>query len=162
IAFSTTGTGEPTQTVQAPVIPMTLKEYGAFLELSVPGLKARPVYPGDESQEPFLPTGATFSEHTAGDDEASGPPDLAVAQFRKLEKTEGATKYLLRHADKPFQAVRFGQRGTVEGGSPQDEYTPGPGAVSSAGTAVTGTNTLFNYFFDPGDQIAVGTQVRVV
>jgi len=162
LAFSTTGTGAPFKVVPAPVTPMTLKEYGQFLEGQVANLHAVPVYPADEPEEYHLPTGATFSEEVNEDDETKGLPE-DVVKYKKLAKAEADAKYLLRHADKPYQAIRFGTRGAVEtAGNPQDEYTALPGTLSSSGATVTGTGTLFGYFFDPGDQIAAGTQVRTV
>ena len=158
VAFSTTGTGAPSQRVQAPVTPMTAMDYAEFLEATVPGLKAKLVY-DDATRETFLPPGNTFSQELG--DEDHGPPE-ALAQFIKLAKAEADATYHLRHADKPYQAVLFGQRGTVESGTPQDEHVRGAGTVTSSGTTVTGTGTLFTYYFDPGDQIVVGTQVRVV
>ena len=161
LAFSTTGQGAPTRVVPAPIVPMTVSEYAAALALAVPGLHAEPVYPADAPNEYHLPTGATFSEEAGEDDEEEGLPD-SVATYQKLEKTREAANYVLRHADKPYQAVRFGRRGPVETVTPEDENTSGPGQVTSDGTTVTGTGTVFGYFFSPGDQVGVGTQVRVV
>ncbi|HVE85802.1 MAG TPA: hypothetical protein VND93_23265 [Myxococcales bacterium] len=161
LSFSTTGTGAPTQQVPAPVMPMTAKDYATFLTGKVTGLKAAPFFPGDKDLETFLPTGSTFDDEGVEKKEKQGNVD-ALADYKKLKKTEAEADYVLRHADKPFQAVRVGQRGTVETGFPQEEYVKGPGKVSSAGTKVTGTGTLFNLFFEAGDQIAVGPRVRSV
>lgn len=161
LAFSTTGTGAPAQRVQAPVIPMTVADLGAFLQGAVTGLHADVVYPGDSDKEGFLPTGAMFTEDSDDKGEKEGIPASAFT-WKKLAKAADAESYVLRHADKPLQAVRFGQRGTVEQGTPQDEYSPGPGKVTATTATVTGTDTVFTFHFDPGDQIAVGTQVRTV
>jgi Zinc dependent phospholipase C len=164
LAFSTTGTGAPTQRVPVPVTPMTVSDLSAFLQAAVPGLHADVVYTGDSDKEPFLPTGATFSEDVDESGKVSDAHGIPAAAFawKKLEKTEAAAKYVLHHSDKPLQSVRFGQRGTVDQGSPQDEYSAGPGKITANGTAVTGTDTVFSFFFDPGDQVIVGLQARVV
>jgi len=165
IVFNTTGTGPATQRVAAPVVPMTVSDLGAFLQAQVPNLHAVPVFPADSAdltKEPFLPTGATFAEDSDEDDEARGLPASAYT-WKKLAKTEADAKYVLHHADKPYQSIRYGQRGPVELGDPQDEYMPGPGKVTASSTTVTGTGgTVFGFIFRPGDQIAVGTQVRIV
>src|SRR5436190_19487055 len=80
LAFSTTGTGVPQQRVQAPVVPMTVSDLSDFLQKAVTGLHADVVYTGDSAQEPFLPTGATFSEdvdETGKQSDAHGIPAFA-------------------------------------------------------------------------------------
>jgi hypothetical protein len=164
LAFSTTGTGAPSQRVPMPVQPMTVADLSAFLQAAVPGLHADVVYTGDSDKEGFLPTGATFAEdedESGKQTDAHGIPAAAFA-WKKLEKAAEDAKYVLRHADKPLQAVRFGQRGTVDQGSPQDEFSAGPGKVTANATTITGTDTVFTFHFDPGDQIIVGLQIRVV
>ena len=147
--------------VPAPVVPVTVQDLKVYLETQVTNLKAIVVFPGDAAKETFLPTGALFSEDIDEDEEEKGYPD-DVAKFTKLKKAEGDAAYVLRHADKPYQAIRFGQRGPVAVGNPQEELVPGPGKVTSAGTTVTGTGTMFGFLFDVGDQIAVANSARVV
>jgi zinc dependent phospholipase C len=161
LVFATDENGGGRVVVPVPVMPVTVQDLKAYLEDRVAGLKAVIAFPDDGPRETFLPTGAMFSEDVDESKEEAGYPD-DVAKLTKLKKAEADASYVLRHADKPYQALRFGQRGPVEVGNPQEEMVPGPGTVTTAGTTVTGHGTIFGFLFDKGDQIVIASQARVV
>lgn len=164
--FSFTGIGEPVRTVQAPVAPMSAREYAEFLNQVFEGpggernkLKAALVYATDGERDYPLPPGATFQEDRPRQ-RISVP--LPTDVWHKLGTSAASTTYVLRHSDKPYQSVRFGLKGPVDAPAPEDDGATGPGEVTTNGTVVTGFVTGFDFFFDEGDQIEVEGQVRTV
>lgn len=116
LVFSfTNSSGSGDQIVPAPVAPMTLVEFIHLLEnrvkdpANVTGkLKASLIFPGDLDYE--LPPGAAFADN--GEQEKTAAGHAAKAQeFRKLPKTPDGDDYILFHAPKPAQSVRFGPHG---------------------------------------------------
>lgn len=112
------------QVVPGPIAPMTLGELLRRLEREVkdPGgqaghLKAAVVHPADPDLE--LPPGAAFAHHGDGlkKKERKKNEDRkhkeAAASFKQLGTGEQDTDYILHHAPKPAQAIRFGRRGPV-------------------------------------------------
>jgi hypothetical protein len=63
--------------------------------------------------------------------------------------------FILHHAPKAAQAVRFGPEGPVVIPRSAEEPVRGAGKVQSVGTAVTGTGTHFKAFFEVDDRIRV-------
>ncbi len=106
-----------TRFVPAPVGPMKVSEYIAFLGNAVTEggatgkLKAAFFHPEDPDCE--LPSGAAFADHGDEDEELSEEKHAAAAaRFRKLGKTQD-DPYTLWHGHKKAQAIRFGRRGPV-------------------------------------------------
>ncbi|WP_164018128.1 zinc dependent phospholipase C family protein [Pyxidicoccus trucidator] len=165
--FSFTGTGEPARTLEAPIVPMSVREYAQYLNQTFEGpggernkLKATLVFPEDADLDYELPPGATFSEELgAGDESEEGLPESVTAWY-PVGTTADDTKYVLHHADKAYQAVRFGTRGAVGSPAPEDDAVGGPGKIVSSGTSVHGAG--FDYFFEPGDQLESEGQLRIV
>jgi len=148
------------QTVAAPIAPTTAAEYGQFLTATVndPGgatghLHAALAFPQDPDVR--LPPGAVFADHAddleTADEEARA---LAAAQFVKLGTSEGAA-FVLRHAPKAAQAVRFGPAGPAILTRAGEEPVAGSGTVTSSGTTVTGSGTHFRALFQPQDFLRV-------
>jgi hypothetical protein len=114
-----------------------------------------------------LPPGATFADE--GDpDEEDIPKDLSVgkhdalaAKYHKLGKSQDSTDYILYHAPKAQQAIRFGRNGPVPFSAGEGNVA-GAGTLQSGGQSVTGAGTVFLSFFVPGDQIQASGQVRTV
>ncbi len=164
LEFSFTGTGDPVQTVPAPLAPMKAVEYAHHLTAVVKDsagaagkLKAAMVYATDLDYE--LPPGATFADE--GDSSADQHDELAE-KYHKLGTAQDSTDYILYHAPKPMQAVRFGRNGPVPFDT-RESGASGLGQVSSSGIHVTGDeHTVFRSFFVPGDQIGAKGQVRTV
>lgn len=126
LVFNFTNTeGADKQVVPAPVGPMTLVEFSHMLENRVKDsggivgkLKAATVFNADIDYE--LPPGATFADH--GDDQnTAAKHDEKAAEFRKLGTTQDGTDYILYHAPKPAQAIRFGELGPLNNPFGQDE-----------------------------------------
>ncbi|HYI00864.1 zinc dependent phospholipase C family protein [Hyalangium sp.] len=170
IQFNTADSGPPTKTVLGPVVPMTARDFIHQLEAEVPGLHAALVYADDGDREPVLLPGATFSEEfdfgehyePKGDADAHGVPAV-VAGWRKLSTSEDEVDYVLFHADKPYQSIRYGKQGPVASANPEEEGVSGPGEVKSGdGLTVTGEDTAFGWFFEAGDLIQVEGQTRTV
>jgi hypothetical protein len=170
IQFNTASSGAPTKTVLGPVVPMTARDFIHQLEAEVPGLHAALVYPIDGDREPVLLPGATFSEefafgdHYEPDEDAdeSGVPGV-VAGWRKLSTSADDVDYVLFHADKPYQSIRYGKQGPVASANPDNDGVSGPGEVKSgAGLTVLGEDTAFGWFFEAGDLIQVEGQTRTV
>ncbi|QSQ26064.1 hypothetical protein JY651_14545 [Pyxidicoccus parkwayensis] len=165
--FSFTGIGEPARTIEAPIAPMSAREYAEYLNQTFVGpggqtqkLRAALYHPTDGEREYPLPTGATFKEdHPQKRITAPLPTDV----WHKLGTTQDNTEYVLHHSDKPYQSVRFGTKGPVDSPAPEDDGAKGEGVVmKTSGTVVTGLNTGFEFFFDEGDQIEIEGQVRTV
>ncbi len=143
------------QTVPAPIAPTTLEEYRAFLTATVTdgsgatgNLKTARVYPADLDYQ--LPPGAVFSDH--GDDagaETREDHDREAAKFTKLGGSETDDPFILRHAPKPAQAVRFGPGGPVAGGPLGDPWDGKDGYRYVAEPAEdTPGDTLMDYAAD--------------
>ena len=162
LVFSADGTDAPAnRVVPTPVAPMTLTEFGAFLAASVPTLHMEPVFAADPNPE--LPAGATFADH--GDDKRTlAEHDAAARTFIKLGSSKDANDvYILFHAPKAEQSVRFGKRGPVPQDWRDDGAVPGPGTVTTLDLHVTGAaGTTFRASFAEGDVIRVADQVRFV
>jgi hypothetical protein len=114
-----------------------------------------------------LPPGATFADH--GDvqenaDEGSAEFALATAAqaFKKLTTSNDDDSYVLYHAPKRAQAVRFDRAGVQPFEEREQEAVEGPGTISGSGTTITGVATAFRFFFTPGDRIVFNGQTRVV
>ncbi len=159
------GSGQ-TQVVPAPVVPSTVAEYVAFLNgtavnVGVPGtLQAAPVFPADLDYE--LPPGATFADH--GDAELSTTAhDEAAAKFVALGNADDPSAYVLFHAPRPAQSIRFGLRGPIPSDEREEELVPGEGTVESDGTEVRGSpDAVFTILFRVGDRLRAAGQTRVI
>ncbi len=170
LEFSFSGSGAPDQIVPAPIAPMTAVEFAHFLTATVKEhggkLKAAMVYPTDLDYE--LPPGATFADE--GDpDEENIPSDFSAAKhdelaqnYHKLGTTQASTDYILYHAPKAMQAIRFGRNGPAPF-DPREVGAPGLGRIMSNGIHVIGDGSAaFRSFFIPGDQINAKGQTRIV
>jgi hypothetical protein len=173
LEFSFSGSGAPDQVVPAPIAPMTAVEFAHFLTATVKQqggttgkLKAAMVYPTDLDYE--LAPGATFADE--GDpDEENIPSDFSAAQhdelaekYHKLGTSQASTDYILYHAPKAVQAIRFGRNGPAPF-DPREVGAPGLGRIMSNGIQVIGDGSAaFRSFFTPSDQISAKGQVRVV
>jgi hypothetical protein len=173
LEFSFSGSGAPDQIVPAPIAPMTAVEFAHFLTATIKQqggatgkLKAAMVYAADLDYE--LAPGATFADE--GDpDEENIPKDFSAADhdkqaenYHKLGTSQAATDYILYHAPKAMQAIRFGRNGP-EPFDPREVGAPGLGSVMTDGIHVIGDGAAaFRSFFLPGDQISAKGQVRVV
>jgi hypothetical protein len=151
--------------IPAPITPMTQQQLAAFLMTAVPGLQAELVHAGDANVE--VPPGAVFADH--GDVRESGANDTpefelteAAAEFKQLgtENNDGA--YKLFHAPKRMQSVRFDRFGPVPFQERETEAMPGKGNISGSGTSISGIDTDFRFFFQPGDRIVFNGQARIV
>lgn len=143
LVFSTNeaGNGNP-QTVPAPIGPLRLVEFAEFLTATVKDtggqtgkLKASVLFPNDLDYE--LPSGAVFADH--GDFEKTlAEHNASAAKFKKLGKDQNSD-YVLSHAPKPAQSIRFGRSGPVL-------------SVRETNEATIRTNedaTGYAYIFDP-------------
>jgi hypothetical protein len=150
LEFSVDGTAV-SQTVAAPIAPTTAAQVGQLLAATVAGLRTALPFPDDLDVE--LPPGAVFADH-ADDLETANEEDRAIAavQFVKLGKTE-ADAFVLHHAPKAAQAIRFGPEGPAVIPRVGEEPVRGSGTVTSQGTAVTGSGTHFTALFQPDDFI---------
>ena len=166
--------GAITQVIPAPITPMNVSEYADFLsrtvrdrDTSTGKLKAALVYATDVDLLYDLPTGATFADVSeapppgaAHDDDVAAAPD--DSPFAKLKKTQDSADYVLRHAPKSMQAVRFGRRGPVSQDLREHTVVDGPGKIRSNALRVFGFDTRFEDFFAVGDQITAAGQTRLV
>ena len=114
-----------------------------------------------------IPPGAVFADH--GDVRESGESDSpeflltgAAAEFKQLTRANDASSYMLFHAPKRAQAVRFDRFGPTPFDERETESVIGPGTISGSGTTITGENTNFRFFFQPGDRVLFGEQTRIV
>jgi hypothetical protein len=174
LEFKRDANGPVLQTVPAPITPMTAVEYADFLQRTVQDadastgkLKAAIVYASDALLLHELPTGATFADvseapppDAAHDDDVLGAPK--DAPFIKLQTTQDTANYVLRHAPKTMQAIRFGRKGPAALAERELTVVDGPGLISSVGTRVLGQDTRFRDFFTVGDQISAQSQQRLV
>jgi len=140
-AFTADGSG-PTQTVLAPIAPMSVIEFGELLKKSVTdnagnfsGALKVERFVLDEPLDAQLGTGAVFADH--GDAETTVEAHATeAARFRALLAADLAP-YLLSLAPRSAAAVRMGQSGSLQ--SPTDAAAkPGPGtldAIPAAGSS---------------------------
>jgi hypothetical protein len=108
-----------------------------------------------------------FADH--GDVAESGASDTpefelteAAAEFKQLGTENNDSAYQLFHAPKRMQAVRFDRFGPVPFQERETEAMPGQGNISGSGTTISGINTDFRFFFQPGDRIIFNGQARIV
>ncbi|HEU0015297.1 MAG TPA: hypothetical protein VFQ45_16535, partial [Longimicrobium sp.] len=169
LEFSRFPAGTSPFTVPAPVIPMTPAQFGEVLNVAVKGpadepnvLKFELKHAADDELDVELTPGATFSD---GGDRAERGADAAAraAEWTRV-KTTKAEGFVLRHAPKAVQAVRWSKAGPIPFDPREDDEVAGPGTVGSAADDidVTGANTDFRAFFVPGDRIRAAGQVRTV
>lgn len=166
IEFSFSGEGEPDQAVPAPLAPMTAADFAEILNRTVQdsggatgSLQATVVHTGELAAQ--LPAGPTFSDE--GDRAESVIEHFEQAdEYRQLGDSEEDTEYVLRHAPRFVQAVRYGLAGPVPFDPRETGLVRGTGTVSSDGKDVTGVDTSFRTFFDPGDRIQAGNQIRTI
>jgi hypothetical protein len=141
LAFRLDG-GDP-QVVPAPLAPMRLSEYLAFLTATVRdgggatgSLRAAAT---DTANDVFLPPGATFAAH--GDDaDTEDAVREGAAAFRTLGTEDAEDAYVLHHATKSWQSVRTGR----------SRVMPRPFADVEAPTGAFETAQGFAYVVDPG------------
>jgi hypothetical protein len=152
--FSTDEEGNANpQDVPAPIGPIKLVEYAQYLTATVTNtggqtgkLKASVLFPNDLDYE--LPPGAVFADH--GDFEEKLPDhDEKAAESKKLGKDQDSD-YILYHAPKPAQAIRFGRSGPVPSVRESDEA-----AIRTSEDA-----TGYKYVYDPVDAEADTTLMR--
>jgi hypothetical protein len=144
LVFSFTDSeGANKQILPAPVAPMTLVQFIHLLENRVKdaaghtgSLKGAVIFREDLDYE--LPPGATFADH--GDDQKILSNHFREAiKFKKLGTTEEGTDYILYHARKPEQSIRFGKTGPVNNPFGRDD----------ASLIAEEANTGYQYVFDP-------------
>jgi len=102
-------------TVRAPIEPTTLAGYLALLERTLPGLKGAIVEP--TNLDYVLPPGGTFADHGEDDEDEPLKADehaKRAAEMRPLGTSAESTKYVLYHAPKVVQSVRFGTFSPVD------------------------------------------------
>jgi hypothetical protein len=169
--------------VFAPAAPTKLSEFAAYLERNVKDpadnsarLKAKFFYaePAQIEVEDYeLPSGLVFSDH--GDGKTSqADHDAEVAKpAQAIGKTEGDA-YVLFHAPKVHQSVRFERSGPTLDQEQRNNAVAGVGVANSvalsrvvtlAGVAATpGVFTRATQLFKPGDIIEspIGGAQRVV
>lgn len=167
LEFSLSAAGTDPQTVPGPLTPMTPREYGELLGRTVRDsanaagkLKAELAYDHDAGLDLELPPGATFADEGDLLETVEGH-DEAAARWIKVGTTK-ETGWVLRHAPKALQSVRFSRVGPTPFDPRAEDGVPGIGTVSSERIALHGTGTDFRAFFVPGDRVRVAGQVRVV
>lgn len=173
-SFDVNGAG-PTQTVLAPIAPMSAVEYGELLTKSVKdnagnfsGQLKVERFAADEPLDPQLGTGAVFADH--GDGETSVEAhETEAAKFKAVPPADQAP-YVLQLVPRRATAIRMGQSGAVLavggeaalGGPGLLDPIAAPGSTSVVGDA----NTRFFDTFAVGDVIETPvpalTQARVV
>jgi len=173
LEFSFSGKDAPGQVVQVPVSPLTATQFGDYLTRTVKDsgaatghLKFTVVYPADLDYD--LPSGATFSDE--GDVAEAEKPDKYSARleteesqkYHKLGTSADNTDYILHHAPKSLQAIRFGHAGPIPFDPREEGVVDGPGHVHSDGNKVLGDGTFFRTFFLPGDRVQARGQARIV
>ena len=158
-AFAADGSG-PTQTVLAPIAPMSTVEFGALLKKTLKDnagnfsaeLKVER-FVSDEPLDPQLSSGAVFADH--GDDRDTLEVRAAeVVKFRPVPAS-GQPPYVLSLAPPGVAAIHMGQSSAL---LPLDgaAAVPGPGtlnAIAAAGSVnvVGDASTRFLDTFVPGD-----------
>ncbi|MCX6627403.1 MAG: hypothetical protein NTW28_07220, partial [Candidatus Solibacter sp.] len=116
------------QFVQAPIAPITLAEFIKELNRVVKGpgnelnkLKAQIAYSGDPDYE--LAPGGTFSDH-GEEEEGEAKHRTEALKFKKIGTSPDSSPYILYHAPKPAQSVRFSTTGPVDTlGKSEDQLT---------------------------------------
>lgn len=105
------GADRPDQVVPAPVAPMTLAEYLAFLAATIQdhagatgSLQARALQPAEDYE---LPPGAVFAAHGDGGGTEEEVRDGA-ARLIALGTADDDAAHVLQHAPKVWQSIRFG------------------------------------------------------
>lgn len=174
LEFATDAGGAGLQTVAAPLAPLTVGEFAAWLTKAVaePGplfnskLRVERFAP-TEPLDPLLPSGEAFSNH--GDGETTVEAQLAAAiHFRPLPRDgEG---YVLFSAPSVHQAVAFGRGGEVALSPDDAAVTNPPGsllAIPAAGSLQVVGNAASRFLetFQPGDVLHIPgppVQARVV
>lgn len=166
LLFSPTDNPAPnsptTQSVLAPIAPMTAGEYATLLTQAVTEagaftdkLKVERFDPA-EPLDLLLPTGEVFADH--GDDQSTVEAhDTAAATWRKLP-ADGAAPYVLYLAPRARQAVQFGRAGERQMAPAEPAIDPAPGqlnAIDAAGSVnvVGSAATRFTETFRVGDII---------
>lgn len=152
IEFSNDGTNVHT-TVLAPLAPTTLSELADYLPRAVAGLGVKVLYPSDGGYT--LPPGEAFDDHT---------------DFRQLGTEEADDAYVLHHAPKALQALRFSSRGPVVAADRSATVTGAGTIATDPAPTVAGANgvlgdaaTRFWTFFRVGDVLRIsGNPGRVV
>lgn len=173
-AFAADGSGS-TQTVLAPIAPMSAIEFGDLLRKAVQdnagnfsGQLQVQRFVADEPLDVQLGTGFVFADH--GDDQATVEAHATeAAKFRPVPPA-GDDAYVLYVAPRDAAAVRIGQSGALlpAGGAAAVNGAGTLNAVVAPGSAnvVGDAATRFLDFFVPGDVIqlpaAAPTQLRVV
>ncbi|MET0396010.1 MAG: zinc dependent phospholipase C family protein [Longimicrobiaceae bacterium] len=167
LEFSLAAAGTDPQTVPGPLTPMTPKEFGDLLTRTVRDgasatgkLKTELAFAGDAALDLELPPGATFADEGDLLETVEGH-DQAAARWIPVGKTKEAG-YVLRHAPKALQAVRFSRVGPTAFDPRVEDEVAGAGTVRSERITLTGTGTDFRAFFTPGDRVRVAGQVRTV
>jgi hypothetical protein len=135
------GDGNP-QTIPAPIGALKLGDFAAYLTATVKDsggqtgkLKAAVLFPNDLDYE--LQSGAVFADH--GDFEKTlADHNIAAAKFKKLGTDQGSD-YVLYHAPKPAQSVRFGKAGPVLSVRETNEAT----------IRTSEDSTGYSYIYDP-------------
>lgn len=118
LQFSSHEDGRNPQIVPAPIAPMSLAEYLEFLKQTVtqPGaatvglLQGARIYQDDPDYD--LPSGATFGDNGDGEKNQQDH-DSEAPKFKKLGTSADNTEFILHHAYKAAQAVRYGEQGAV-------------------------------------------------
>lgn len=130
------------QEVPAPIGPLRLVEFAQYLTATVkdPGgqtskLKASVLFPNDLDYE--LPPGAVFADHGDFEEKLSDHDDKAH-KSKKLG-TDPDSDYVLYHAPKPAQAIRFGRSGPV----------PSVRETNEAAIRTNEDATGYQYIYDP-------------
>ena len=145
--------GGTVRTVRAPLAPITLADYAKFLERTVKdganatGLKTELLHVADDY---VLPSGMVFADE--GDTATTETAHTAAAAVAR--GLTAADPYVLHHAHKQHQSVRYDRRGPDESEN-RAQRVVGQGTVNSAGvvvTAVAAPNTTpLTRMFRPGD-----------
>lgn len=123
------GSAADDRVVRAPLEPLTLTGYIRLLERSIPGVKAAVFEAADPDY--VLPPGAAFADHGDADDDEKQPTVAKrgeeAEQFKTLGGSADNTDYVLYHAPRTVQAVRFGQQ------EPADPFGWNEGTAQSSG-----------------------------
>jgi hypothetical protein len=135
------GTGDP-QIIPSPIGPVRLSEFAQYITATVRDgsgqtghLMAQAMHPLEPDYE--LPSGAVFADH--GDfKEKLADHNEEAAKFKKLGTTP-TSDYILYHAPKSAQAIRFGRSGPVMN----------PRVIDEAAISTEETNSGYRYVYDP-------------
>jgi hypothetical protein len=162
--------------IPAPITPMTQQQLASFLTQIVPDaagvrgkLQCALVHADEDTVE--LPPGATFADHSdvvpeGEEEDAIDTPEFgrseARAKFKKLSTENNDKSYVLYHAPKRAQSVRFDRLGPVPFDDRELQEVIGPGTIKGSETRITGKNTNFPLFFRVGDHIVFNGQAREI